>query len=76
MADLALDTHEDARSRAQERFEFRITLFATFWIFLIVALLGRLWPGRRSTLSGPRASVFREARETANAVIPFAFMSW
>ncbi len=64
--------------RRQEAREFRLLYWLCFTIFLVVAAVTRLLPGRRPQsdqhLAGVRRSVFAEARAAAGTLIPFAFM--
>lgn len=66
-----------AKSRRDEAAEFRLLFVASFPFFLAAAAIGRLlprrWRGDRRGLSGYR-SIFGEARASANACVPFAFM--
>ena len=66
-----IDSLARARTRRRnETIEFRLLFGATYLIFLVLALLGRIVPRR-----GPsrRGSVFAEAREVASTIIPMAF---
>lgn len=51
--------------------EYRLLFLVCFTAILVIAGLCRLVPG----MSGPyaRRSIFEEARETAGAIVPFAF---
>jgi len=64
--------------RRQEAREFRLLYWLCFAVFLVVAVFGRLLPGRRgesdNELAGVRRSVFAQARASAGTLIPFAFM--
>lgn len=65
------------RRRKADHREFRLIFAATFALFLILALIGRLMPRDRRPLgaaAGPARSVWGEARAAAYATIPFAFM--
>ena len=71
-------TRDKARSAARraEQREFRITLYALFAVFLVVAALCRLLPAswRPFGCSGEKRSFIRDARAAANEVTPFIFM--
>jgi len=64
--------------KRQEAREFRLLYWVCFMIFLAIAVVARLLPGRRgandSGLNGVRRSVFAEARASASTLLPFAFM--
>lgn len=72
MADIARPDYAELRQR--DRFEFRLLLWASFAIFLVVALFGRLLPPALRPFHSTGKSVFGEAREAANTIVPFAFM--
>lgn len=72
MADIARPDYAELRQR--DRFEFRLLLWASFAIFLVVALFGRLLPPSLRPFRCTGKSVFGEAREAANTIVPFAFM--
>jgi len=72
--------HDSSRLslRRQEAREFRLLYWLCFAVFLPIAALARLLPGKRrergNALAGLRRSVFAEARASAGTLIPFAFM--
>lgn len=62
--------------RKLEALEMRLLVASTYPLFLAVAMLSRLGlrrPGFGSVVAARPRSVFREARETAEATIPCAF---
>jgi hypothetical protein len=66
-----------ARRRSLERIEVRILVALTYPLFLAVAILSRLGlrrSGFAAVVSTRSGSVFAEARETAEATIPSAFL--
>lgn len=66
-----------ARRRSLERIEVRILVALTYPLFLAVAVLSRLGlrrSGFEAVCSTRSRSVFAEARETAEATIPSAFL--
>lgn len=65
-------TFSGQRPRRGESVEYRLLVGVTFLLVLPVAALRRLAPRRSGT---PRGSIVAEARETANTVIPIAFMA-
>ncbi|GAK32627.1 hypothetical protein JCM17846_30270 [Iodidimonas nitroreducens] len=78
MVDLAQTGPAVSDDRRRDVLAMRLTLYATFWIFLLAVLLARVVSPftARAQEHGPRRTVFREAREKALACIPYAFMSW
>ncbi len=53
------------------RTEYRFYLLLLFPVFLIAALIGRIFPSKRA--HNGRRSVFREAADMAHSVIPWVF---
>ncbi len=72
MADIARPDLAELRQR--DRIEFRLLLWASFALFLVVALAGRLLPRAWRPFRSGGKSVIGEAREAANTIVPFAFM--
>jgi hypothetical protein len=72
MADIARPDLTELRQR--DRLEFRLLLWASFAIFLVVALFGRLLPRALRPFRSTGKSVIGEAWEAANTIVPFAFM--
>jgi len=64
--------------KRQEAREFRLLYWLCFAVFLVIAAVARVLPGKRrgsgNELAGVRRSVFAEARASAGTLIPFAFM--
>lgn len=72
MADTARQDLLELRQR--DRLEFRVLLWATFLIFLPIALVCRALPKGMRPFRCKGKSVIGEAREAANTLAPFAFM--
>ena len=72
MADIARPDYAELRQR--DRLEFRLILGGVFALLLVVALFGRLLPPSLRPLRSTGKSVFGEAWEAANTIVPFAFM--
>jgi hypothetical protein len=73
---LDLSTSLARLSRDEER-AFRRIYVATFPLFLVAALIGRVmaqWRQSPSAAPNVRKSIFGEASALANTAIPFAFM--
>lgn len=65
------------QDRDDKEREFRFLIALTTVAFLPIAAFARLIPRAAGSISfadTPRRSVYREARESAQTVIPFAFM--
>jgi hypothetical protein len=71
-------THRRSRRKSpKQSIEFRLIFALTFVFFLGAALLERLMPWRwigSDASRRPRASIFKEARETAGTCTTYAFM--
>jgi hypothetical protein len=66
-----------SQRRSLERVEMRLLVAVTYPLFLVVAIASRLGLRRSSfnaVVSTRSRSVFAEARETAEATIPSAFL--
>jgi hypothetical protein len=66
-----------SQRRSLERIEMRLLVAVTYPLFLVVAIASRLGLRRssfNSVVSTRSRSVFAEARETAEATIPSAFL--
>jgi hypothetical protein len=72
MADIARPDYAELRQR--DRLEFRLLLWGVFAVLLVIALFGRLLPRSLRPLRSNGKSVFGEAWEAANTIVPFAFM--
>jgi hypothetical protein len=72
MADIARPDMTGLRQR--DRLEFRLLLWASFALFLVVALFGRLLPRSLRPFRTDGKTVIGEAWEAANTIVPFAFM--
>lgn len=72
MADIARPDLAGLRQR--DRFDFRLLLWISFALLLVVALFGRLLPRALRPLRSDGKSVIGEAWEAANTIVPFAFM--
>ncbi len=60
-------------SRTDRRF-FKLLTVLTYGLFLVAAIVGRMTPERYGNVSRiSRPSVFREAWDTANSTLAFAF---
>ncbi len=74
---MVISTQDMTRLKTETQSEFRLIYMAAFIYFLTVAVLARVLPRSwRPNLSGhtESMSIFAEARATARAVVPFAFM--
>ncbi len=70
-------SHRRKGGRSLERIEVRLLVVLTYPLFLAVAVASRLGLRRssfKSVVSTRSKSVFAEARETAEATIPSAFL--
>ena len=62
---------------AQERRQYRLIFGVAFVVFLVIALIARILPGRLRPWAPARnrhLSFVAEARAVTNTVIPFAFL--
>ncbi len=61
----------------EEQKSFKRIFMLSFPLFVLVASLARLVPGRRAKrlAGGQRQTILSEARALADMVIPFAFMA-
>ena len=68
-------THEGlVNGNRQDARQFRLLYMAFFLIFLMVALVGRLLPGKwRNDVT--KRSVIGEAKAAANTILPYVFMA-
>lgn len=64
-------------SRARDRAEYKMILAITFAFFVVHAVLARVFALFRLPFEGPgpkRKTIIAEAWESANSVLPYAFM--
>lgn len=67
-----------ANANIQEARQFRVLYMAFFFIFLMVALVGRVLPDKWRPWAGDafaKRSVIGEAKAAANTILPYVFMA-